>query len=128
MERAVRAALSENLAMSRRVLWTNDVPSSATHSTRGAALAELRSSAAARRRQAVRVRVVDPNARLLAIQVDPSYAQATATVVNGDRVRIQPRRGAPRVARLNEHAHVELRRVGSNTPPQFVVWRVSLQK
>lgn len=125
MEAAVRQALKDNLTLSRRVLWTNDVPSSAISSTRGAALAELRRSAADRRRARVRVRVVKPQVRVESVRVGPSYEQASATVINQDRERIQPRNGNPRTVTLNEHAHIELRRLGGQNLPRFVVWQVS---
>lgn len=126
MRDAVERALAENLALSRRVLWTNRVPASARNSTRGAALIEMQRSAVERRREHVRVQVVAPYVRFTSVRVDPSFERATATALNRDRVRIE-RRGAPRrMERANERARIELRRVDDEgDQPRFVVWQVS---
>lgn len=126
MRDAVERALAENLALSRRVLWTNRMPASARNSTRGAALIEMRRSAVERRREHVRVRVVAPDVRFTSVRVDPSFERATATALNRDRVLIE-RRGAPRrFERADERAHIELRRVdNTGDQPRFVVWQVS---
>jgi hypothetical protein len=63
---------------------------------------------------------------ILSLQLDPSYARATAII--RDRQRVQPsrRNGAPigRATKLNERARYELRRVGR--ADRFIVWRVVL--
>ena len=126
MRTAVEHALADNLALSRRVLWTNRVPASARDSTRGAALIELRRSAAERRREQVRVRVVSRDVRFVTVRIDPSYERATATVVNRDRVRIVRPGSRDRFASADERAHVELRRIDKTADePRFVVWQVS---
>jgi len=125
MRDAVERAVADNLTVSRRALWTNEVPPSARNSTRGAALIEMRRSAAERQRDGVRVRVVEPNMRVESVEVDPSYERATATVVLRDRVRIHERNKGSRVEEADERVGVELRRVGREDPPHFVVWQVS---
>jgi len=127
MREAVERALADNLTLSRRTLWTNEVPISARSSTRGAALIEMRRSAAERRRDGVRVRVVEPDLRIDAIDIDPSYEHATARIVLRDRVRIAQRGRRPRVERAHARAHVQLRRVGDE-PPHFVVWQVTVAR
>lgn len=124
MRRAVETALDANRALARRVLWTNEVPSSASRSTRGSALDALRRSAAERAREGVRVRVIGANTRFEDIRIDPSYASATAEVVNRGRVRVERRGQRPRVVPSRERVTVELRRIGDGDPPRFVVWSV----
>lgn len=125
MRDAVERALADNLALSRRALWTNEVPPSARNSTRGAALIEMRRSAADRRRDGVRVRVVERDMKIEAIRVEPSYERAAATVVLRDRVRIHERKRSPRIQQADERVLIELRRVDRDDPPRFVVWQVS---
>jgi hypothetical protein len=64
--------------------------------------------------------------RVLSLRLDPSYAVATAVVL--DRQVVQPSYadGRPRghAVRLVERARYELRRVGD--APRFVVWKVVL--
>ena len=123
LERAVRRALSENDQLSGYVLWNNRVPTWATRSTRGPALATLRRSAADRRKRGVRVRTLENRLQITSVTLDPSYTKATAVVRNIQRVR--PYRGgkpAGRAVDLNERAEVELRRL--DTSARFVVWRV----
>lgn len=71
------------------------------------------------------MRLVHEDFRILSLQLDPSYASATAVVVdrqtgalyeNGQRMRRQ--------VHLNERARVELRRVGRTM--RFVVSKVVL--
>lgn len=124
MRDAVERALMENLAISRRALWTNTVPASARESTRGAALIEMKRSAAERRQEGMRVRVLEPRVKIEAVRLDPSYERATATVVLRDRSRVQERQRRPRVEQADERVRIQLRRVGDD-PPHFVVWQVS---
>src|SRR5262249_19840427 len=56
LDRAVRVALNENFRLSLYVLWHNSIPPWAQHSTRGPALAALRSAAATRRGRGLRIR------------------------------------------------------------------------
>src|SRR6478609_839474 len=78
LEDAVRVALTENGRLSSYVLWNNTIPSWASRSTAGPALAALTASAAGRRRQNVRVRSLSEHLKLLSLQLDPSYMSATA--------------------------------------------------
>jgi hypothetical protein len=127
LEHAVRTALSENARVSRYVGWRNRVPAWATQSTRGAALQELRQSAIENGRAGVRVRFIRSHISVVAIQIDPSYMKATATVTTDDRARVY-RKNRPKAGTvtLREHARIELHRLGSDDPPRFVVWQVRL--
>jgi hypothetical protein len=123
LENAARTALRENGRLSIFVLSHNRIPTWATQSTRGPALAALRASAATRRRQGVRVRSLSDRLEVIDVRIDPSFATATATV--RDRQRVLPyRHGRPdRPTRtLDERVRVELRRVGREV--RFVVWTV----
>ena len=123
LERAVRQALRENDRLSSYVLSSNRVPAWATRSTRGPALAALRRSAADRRKRGIRVRTLVNKLEIASVELDPSYAQATAVVRSIQRVR--PYRGRKPIGRavnLDERAKVELRRLGASG--RFVVWRV----
>jgi hypothetical protein len=126
LERAVRSALTENRRLSVYVLWNNKIPPWAERSTRGPALASLRSAAQNRRNRGIRVRMLENRREILSLRLDPSYERATAIVL--DRQRVQPSRpnGRPlgRAAMLNERARYELRRSGQSD--RFVVWRVVL--
>jgi hypothetical protein len=120
---AVRQALRRNDRLSGYVLWRNRVPTWATQTTRGPALVTLRQSAADRRKRGVRVRTLATRLEISSIELDPSYAKATAVVRSIQRVR--PYRGGTpsgRAVKLDERASVELRRVGMSD--RFVVWRV----
>jgi hypothetical protein len=123
LEQAVRLALRENGRLSIFVLAHNRIPAWATRSTRGPALAALRSSAATRRRHRVRVRSLSDRLEILHLRIDPSYATATATV--RDRQRVLPyRHGRPDrpPKTLDERVRVELHRLRGDV--RFVVWRV----
>ena len=123
LERAVRQALRENDRLSSYVLSSNRVPAWATRSTRGPALAALRRSAADRRKRGIRVRTLVNKLEIASVELDPSYAQATAVVRSIQRVR--PYRGRKPIGQavnLDERAKVELRRLGASG--RFVVWRV----
>jgi len=126
LERAVRSAVTENRRLSVFVLWNNRIPPWAERSTRGPALASLRSAAQNRRTRGIRVRMLESRREILSLRLDPSYARAT--VIVRDRQRVQPsrRNGRPlgRAAMLNERARYELRRLGKSD--RFVVWRVVL--
>jgi hypothetical protein len=123
LERAVRRALRENDQLSGYVLWNNRVPTWATRSTRGPALATLRRSAADRRKRGIRVRTLETRLQITSVKLDPSYTKATAVVRSVQRVR--PHQGGKPIGRaveLDERAKVELRRLDSSS--RFVVWRV----
>lgn len=123
---AVGSALSENRRLSVYVLWNNRIPPWAERSTRGPALASLRSATMSRREPGVRVRMLDSRRKVLSLSLDPSYQRATAIV--RDRQRVQPsgQNGRPlgRATTLSERARYELRRLGRTD--RFVVWRVVL--
>jgi hypothetical protein len=128
LTRGVRSALFANHRLSVRVLWSNQIPASARESTNGPALASLRAAAASRRARGIRVRMLEDDHRVLSVRLDPSYAQATAIVL--DRQLVQPSRadGRPRghAVRLVERARYELHRIGVSR--RFVVWKVVLLK
>jgi hypothetical protein len=123
LEGAVREALRENDRLSGHVLRTNRVPTWATRSTRGPALTALRKSAAERRERGIRLRTLSSNLEIISVDLDPSFASASALVRSRQRVRPY-RAGRPvgRAVRLDERARVELRRLGESE--QFVVWRL----
>lgn len=125
LERAVRQALRDNYRLSSYVLWHNRIPASARESTRGPALAGLRSAAAERRERGIRIRPVAGELKILTVKLDPSFSRATATTEAAGRVR--PYRGGRPLRKtipVHERARVELRRVGRSQ--QFVVWQVTV--
>jgi hypothetical protein len=126
LERAVRSAVTANRRLSVYVLWNNKVPPWAERSTRGQALAGLRTAAADRKRRGIRVRLISDRFQIDSIRLDPSYAEATAIARGRQRVRPYHLNGKPagRAVELNEKARIELRRVGRTN--RFVVWRVKL--
>ena len=126
LEQAARSALSENRRLSVYVLWNNTIPAWAERSTRGPALASLRSAAQNRRNRGIRVRMLENRREILSLRLDPSYVRATAIVLDRQRVRPSQPNGRPlgRAAMLNERARYELRRLGQSN--RFVVWRVVL--
>jgi hypothetical protein len=124
LERGVRQALRENDRLSGYVLWSNRIPNWATRSTRGPALAALRTSSADRRRRGVRVRTITSRLEIISIDLDPSYTSATAVVRSAQRVR--PYMGGKpsgRAVKLDERARIELRRLEASD--RFVVWRLA---
>ena len=123
LEQAVREALRKNDQLSGHVLRTNRVPSWATRSTRGPALAALRKSAADRRERGIRIRTLASDFEIVSVDLDQSFASASAVVRTRQRVRPY-RSGRPlgRAVRLDERARVELRRVGESD--RFVVWQL----
>jgi hypothetical protein len=123
---AARDAVEADHQLSVRVLWTNRVPEM-PRATAGPALAELRRSAAQRRRRGIRVKLISERFRIVEFSLDPSFATATATVVSEQRVQPHGRGGKPlgQPVRLRERARLELRRVGDTE--RFVVWRVVLR-
>jgi hypothetical protein len=127
LEQAARTAIEQNAKVSDYVLSNNAIPSWASQSTAGPALAGLRGSAAQRKEAKVRVRVLASSVRINSIQLNPSYLSATASIVYEGRVRVY-KNGHPerRTIRLKEPAHVALHRIGNETT--FVVWRVAVVK
>jgi hypothetical protein len=126
LKRAVRNALNANHLLASKVLWRNVVPSAAAQSTRGPALASLRAAAANRQRRGIRVRLLSDRYRILSVQLDPSFATATAIARGLQRVQPYGRDGHPlgHAVSLNEKARIELHRLGRAN--RFVVWRVTL--
>jgi hypothetical protein len=126
LERAARSALTENRRLSVYVLWNNTIPPWAEGSTRGPALASLRSAAQNRRSRGLRVRMLENRREILSLHLDPSYLRTTAIVLDRQRVQPSRRNGRPlgRAATLIERARYELRRLGQSD--RFVVWRVVL--
>jgi len=127
LRQAVRSAIEEDHRMSVRALWTNEVPSHPT-ATAGPALAVLRKSAAERRRNHIRVRLVSERFRVLSLDLDPSYTSATATILDVQRTQPSHTNGKllGKSVRLNERAQLVLHRIG--TAPRFVVWKVTLAR
>jgi hypothetical protein len=125
LERAVRQTLRENYRLSGYVLWYNSIPASAPRSTRGPALAGLRSAAAQRRQRGIRLRPVTGHLKILTVKLDPSFSRATATTEVSGRVRPY-RAGRPlgQSIAVHERARVQLRRLGRSQ--QFVVWQVTV--
>lgn len=126
LKRGVRSALTENRRLSIYVLWNNKIPAWATQSTRGPALAGLRTAAADRKTRGVRVKLLSDRFQIRSIDLNPSYTEATA-IVQG-RQHVQPSRtnGQPsgRAVTLNERARIQLHRLGKTD--RFVVWKVTL--
>ena len=122
---AIRETLRANHAVAKLVLWRNVVPSSATSSTRGPALAALRSAAAGRRRRGIHVKVVSDGFRIVSVRLDPSFTRATAIVVDPQRVRPYGSDGKPlgQPVSLSEKSRFDLHRLGSSE--RFVVWKVA---
>lgn len=122
---AVRETLRANHRLAKLVLWGNAVPDSATSSTRGPALAALRSAAAGRRHRGIHIKVVSDGFRIDTVSLDPSLMRATAVVVDPQRVRPYGSNGKPlgQAVSLSEKSRFELHRLGSSA--RFVVWRVT---
>jgi hypothetical protein len=126
LETAVRQALSANGRLSVYVLWSDDVPSWASQSTGGPALADLKASALSRRKQALRVRSLSDKFRVLSVQLDPSYTSATATIHDHERVALYTHGRRGRTITLDERDLIVLHRLGPQM--QFIVWEVKPQK
>ena len=122
--KAARVALLDNSRLSLYVLWNNRIPSWATRSTRGPALASLRVSAASRTQQHIQIKTLPSRYQVISLRLDPSYTTATAVV--HDQGRVIPYRNGRRLGRsiaVNDRARIQLRRLGKST--QFVVWQVA---
>jgi hypothetical protein len=127
LEQAARTAIEQNAKVSDYVLSNNAIPSWASQSTAGPALAGLRGSAAQRKAAKVRVRVLTSRVTIHSIQLNPSYLSATASIVYEGRVRVYKNSHPERRAiRLKEPAQVALHRVGNET--RFVVWKLRVVK
>ena len=122
---AVRETLRANHRLAKLVLWRNSLPGTATSSTRGPALAALRSAAAGRRRRGIHVKVVSDGFRIDSVTLDSSFTRATAIVADPQRVQPYGSDGKPlgQPVSLSEKSRFELHRVGSSE--RFVVWKVA---
>ena len=98
---------------------------SAQQSTRGPALAGLRSSAAQRRKSGIRIKPVDGHLTVVSVAIDPSFTRATAITLAAGHVRpYEGGKAEPRTIAVHERARVELRRLDRSN--KFVVWRVTV--
>jgi hypothetical protein len=123
LEDAVRRAVRANHALLTAALLTNTVPAK-SEGAAGPALADLRSAAAQRRSQRVKVRILSEKFTVTGVQLAPTYATATATILNVQRVQATygRHRAAPAISR--EHVRLELHRIGNTD--RFVVWKVAV--
>lgn len=126
LRRSVNVALAGNYQLALYVLWHNRVPTWARRSTTGPALASLRSAALTRAKRGVRVRMLAHRRRVLNVRLDPSYATASALILDVQRVQPSNPKGRPlgHAVVLRERARYELRRVGKTQ--RFLVWKVVL--
>jgi hypothetical protein len=124
LERAAIDAVEANARLAQQVAWTNRVPASATESTRGVALSNMRHAAAENAKAGVRVKTIDASTRVLSVAIDPSFGQATARVVAVQQLRIYRRGRTSQSRRLTERATIVLKRLGRDEPARFVVWSV----
>lgn len=124
LERAAIDAVEANAKLAQHVAWTNRVPASATESTRGVALSNMRYAAAQNARAGLRVRTIDARTRVLSVRVDPSYGQATARAVATQRLKVFRRGRDAQTRSLTERVTITLKRLGRAEPPRFVVWSV----
>jgi hypothetical protein len=125
LERGVREAVSQDHALSTETLWTNEVPAH-TPASGGPSLTTLRKAVAQRRKAGIRVRTLSQSFRILSLQLEPSYATATVTISDDQRVQPSYSSGRPRgkSVSLHERVRLELHRLGEST--HFVVWKVAL--
>ena len=124
----IAAALSANHKLAVQVLWTDRVPATASESTRGPALAGMRSSAQKRQKSKLRVRTLQDSTRIVSIELDPSYLSAIAVVQSDQRVTPSNLAGTPisKPIQLRERARIDLHRIGTSS--HFVVWRLTVVK
>lgn len=123
LRRAVVAAVDSDHKTSVKALWTNTVPAKPV-ATAGPALTNLRRSVAGRRAKRIRIRMLRERFQVLDVKLDPSYATATAEVLDVQKVQPTHDNGKPLGKSLSttERAELELHRVpGTN---RFVVWKV----
>jgi hypothetical protein len=123
---AVRVALATNHRLAIRVLWTNRLPATAARSTRGPALAGMRSSARDRQSRGVRIRMIRDNYRIASVTLERSLATATAVAQSIQTVVPSQLNGRPRgrSIQLHERARIVLRRLDASG--RFVVWSITL--
>jgi hypothetical protein len=125
LEAAVRRAIDEEHNLSVEVLSTNRLPANPA-AIGGPALTVLRHSVAERQGARVRVRVLSERFRIVGIHLDPSYTDATAVVLENQRVQPTYLNGKPRErpSTAHERVRLELHRVGETD--RFLVWKVTL--
>lgn len=124
LEQAVRRVLTANARVSDYVLEHNAIPSYASESTSGPALAGMRGSAAQRKTGHINVRVLSDKVEVVSIELDPSFATATARVT--ERSSVVPYRNGRALGKpvhATEKARFVLHRLGSGS--RFVVWSVA---
>ena len=75
-------------------------------------------------RRGIRVRLIADQFQILSVRLDPSFTRATAIARGLQRVRPYNAQGVAlgRTVVVDEHARIELRRVGKTD--RFVVWNV----
>lgn len=123
LEASVRDAIHANDRLSGYVLAHNSIPAWAKQSTRGPALAALRTSAAQRGKRGIQVRTLADRLQIVSLTLDPSYTRATAIVRSRQRVRPYRNNDAlGQSVKLDEKGRFELHRVGRSQ--RFVVWQV----
>lgn len=123
LRRAVVAAIEADHKTSNNALWTNAVPAKPV-ATAGPALRQLREAVDGRRSKGIRVRMLHERFRVIEVTVDPSYATATAEVLDAQTVQPTHASGKPLGKSLSatERAKIELHRVPGTD--RFVVWKV----
>lgn len=127
LRRAVVAAVEADHKTSVTALWTNTVPAKPV-ATAGPALTNLRKAVAGRRKRRIRIRMLKDRFRVISATLDPSYAAATAVVIDVERVQPSHVSGKPlgKSVSQTEHVNLDLHRVGDSN--QFVVWRAEYLK
>jgi hypothetical protein len=124
LEQSVRSALVANARVSDYVLEHNAIPTYASESTSGPALAGMRGSAAQRKTGHITVRVLSDKVEVVSIELDPSFATATAQAT--ERSSVVPYgkgRALGKPVHATEKARFVLHRVDSGS--RFVVWSVA---
>lgn len=120
---AVVGAVETDHATSLKALRADSLPAKPP-ATAGPALKTLRRSVAGRRAQGIRIRMLHERFRVLSVSLDPSYATATADVVDVEKVQPVHRNGKAfgHPVTQTEHATIELHRIAGTN--RFVVWKV----
>lgn len=124
LEQAVRYAIEQDHRLSVESLWTNRVPAHPA-ATEGPALVAMQQSVAQRRRAGVRVKTLAQHLRILSVELAPSYATATATILDVEKVLPSYSNGRPRgkAVAARERARLQLHRIGDTD--SFAVWKVT---
>ena len=119
------SALAGNNQLSAYVLWHDSVPAWAAGSTRGAALASLRSAARSRAEQGVRIKLLTDRRQLVLLTINRAGSAATAVVSDSERLQPGNLHGQPlgRPLSLTERGRFVLHRLPGTR--RFVVWQVT---